>query len=107
MCLYPNAKGLREQLAATLRVLITAHEKWRLEDALGKGAKVIIDIPGAVIPDKKQYAEKVKDLSSQGKLITQKEKFYTCSKCRWTPTGEGCVNCNPARHEKTIEGEAH
>ena len=103
MRIYPNAKGLREQLAATLRVLITAHEKWRLEDALGKGAKVIIDIPGAVIPDKKQYAEKVKDLSSQGKLITQKEKFYTCSKCRWTPTGEGCVNCNPARHEKLLK----
>ena len=74
MCFYPNAKGLRDQLQASLRVLIKEHEKWQLEDALGKGGKVIIDIPGTVIPDKKLYAAKVKDLDSKGKLITTKRK---------------------------------
>ena len=70
MCFYPSAKGLRDQLQATLRVLIAAHEKWQLEGALGKGGKVIIDTPGTAITDKKLYAAKVKDLDSKGKLIT-------------------------------------
>ena len=75
MCTDPDAKSFRDQLQKTLQVLIKEHEKWQLEQIAGAKCKVIIDIPGTVIPDKKQYAAKVKDLASKGQLVTKKENI--------------------------------
>ena len=62
MCTYPDPKSLRKQLKATLNVLIKEHEEWTLEENLGKKPKVIIQLPGTMITDKKEYAANVKEL---------------------------------------------
>jgi hypothetical protein len=101
--MYPDPKSLRKQLKATLKVLMKEHECWTLEENLGTKPKVIIQLPGTMIPDKKEYAANVKELWKSGDLISARAKFFTCSKCRWTSSGLGCEECNPEKHEQLVK----
>ena len=107
MVVYPDATAFRKQLQKAIGVLIKEHENWYLEELQGKKTKIIINLPGSVIEDKKKYAARVKELEAKGELIKTKKKFCTCSKCRWTSTGLGCVWCNPEKREELLKEKTH
>ena len=71
--------------------------------SLGTHPKVIIELPGTMIENKKDYAAKVKQLWKSGELISARANFFTCSKCRWSSSGVGCEECNPAKHEELLK----
>ena len=97
--LYPDPSKMRTKMNTILRVLHKEGTDWLLEDASEKKQKVIIQIPGSVIEDKKAYADKVKKAHADGSIITKVEKFYICVTCRWTASGAGCMYCNPAKSD--------
>jgi len=75
--------------------------------SLGTHPKVIIELPGTMIENKKDYAAKLKHLilsvadaceRESGELISSTSKLSYCSKCRWSSLGLGCEACNPAGH---------
>ena len=101
--MYPDAKELRKSMEALLRVLGKEHDNWVHEVATDKKPTVIIDLPGTVITDKKDYREKLKTMVKNNTLIHKKEHWYGCHTCRWTSSGLGCCYCNPAKHEAILK----
>ena len=97
--LYPKPAVWRERLHTLKGVLLTQQQDWNLEVCSGAKPKVKITLPGDKVVDKKAYDKEVSELYKAGQLKHKPKDFYTCSKCRWSTSGEGCYACNPKKAE--------
>ena len=102
-CRYPTPSANRTKLSTMWRNLKKAKGEWTLEEATDAKGKVIISVPGEPIDDRKAYNKKVSQLEKEGKLKKKAAEYYTCGSCRWTDTGDGCLYCNPAKHEANLQ----
>jgi hypothetical protein len=97
--LYPVPSVWRERLHTLKTTLLEQQQAWILEVGMGTKPKVKITLPGDKITDKKAYDKEVSELWKAGTLKHKPKDFFTCSKCRWSTSGEGCYACNPKKGE--------
>jgi hypothetical protein len=85
---YPNPKQWRKTLKSLLDALVKEQDKWTQEENLLEKVKHAIIIPGGIV-----------DPVAKPTLKIYRKDFFTCSSCRWSLTGQGCVYCNPGKME--------
>jgi hypothetical protein len=86
---FPRPEAWRKMLKTFMEGLQKEQDKWTMEQATGGKAKHPVCLPGM---------KKIGSEAAPLKLFAN--QFFTCSSCRWRPSGQGCCYCNPESHEK-------
>ena len=89
----PRPVEWRKQLLSLLNGLVKEENSWTLELAQSKKPKYPVIVPGA----------KPEDMKKNKALFVYKNAYFTCSSCRWSESGAGCVYCNPKKMEVLLE----
>jgi hypothetical protein len=93
--LSPNPAEWRKRLTTLKTTLHDERGVWLLEEATNKKPKAMVALPGTKILER---AEMMKEITKHWKAKSLKHKasqFFTCSRCRWSQSGDGCFGCNP------------
>jgi hypothetical protein len=100
---WPEPKKVRERLQMYLQQLSREWNKWQLEQA-----KAGIEVN---ILDKDEVEEDGKKLEAASAAWHETNKGpgkrlvleYRCSRCRWSPSGKGCISCNPFKKDEKMK----
>ena len=99
--LYPRPEKWRTQLHDFKKSLVKEQQKWLLQDAEKKKdswrPKFLIHKPGEKVLDKQAEKAEIEKQMKSGSCRHKATDFFACGSCRWTTSGEGCFNCNPAK----------
>ena len=94
---YPSPAAWRQKLHTMKSNLYEEKASWTLEVGQKLKPKFFISKPGEKILDKSAVAKLITSHWKAGSLKHKPAEFFTCGRCRWSSSGEGCFGCNPAK----------
>jgi len=100
----PRPEIWRKTLQSLEANLLKEQRDWKQEDEGEKTKKfplVEVVLPGTKkVGDPLFEKHKLETAVKEGKVKTKAKEFFSCARCRWSGSGAGCDQCNPAKAEE-------